>query len=148
MAITRRTALAMAQGAAALAALGPGRATAGRAEAEALIARFTGGAATEAASFLTAPEVAENAGSTPIGIAVTSPMTEADHVRAVLLVAERNPNPGVAVFRFSPLSGRATIATRIRLAESQTLVAVAETSDGRFLMDRRDVIVTVGGCAG
>ncbi len=148
MAMTRRATLKLAQGAAVLAVLRPGRALAGKAEADALVARFTNGASTLAASILTIPEVAENGASVPVSVSVDSPMTDADHVRAVMLVADGNPNPGVVTFRFSPLSGRAEATTRIRLAQSQTVIAVAETSGGAFLIDRRDVIVTVGGCAG
>ncbi len=148
MAMTRRATLKLAQGAAVLAVLRPGRALASKAEADALVARFTNGASTLAASILTIPEVAENGASVPVSVSVDSPMTDADHVRAVMLVADGNPNPGVVTFRFSPLSGRAEATTRIRLAQSQTVIAVAETSGGAFLIDRRDVIVTVGGCAG
>ena len=92
------------------------------------------------------PEIAENGSSVPVTIAVESPMTVDDHVTALHLVSERNPEALIATARFTPTSGRAALATRMRLAESQTVWAVAETSTGAVLVGRRRVTVTVGGC--
>jgi sulfur-oxidizing protein SoxY len=64
------------------------------------------------------------------------------------VVASENPNAGVATFRFSPQSGRAEASTRIRLMETQDVVAVAKMSDGSYYMDRKEVRVTIGGCIG
>ena len=75
-------------------------------------------------------------------------MTENDYVKAVHVMAERNPDPEVATFRFTPRSGRATVSTRIRLAASQTVHAVAEMSDRRVYIASRAVEVTIGGCGG
>ena len=64
------------------------------------------------------------------------------------VIATANPQPGVATFRFSPLSGKATVASRMRLARTQDVIGIAELSDGRFLMSKRNVKVTIGGCGG
>ncbi len=95
---------------------------------------------------IVAPELADNGASVQVTLACDGPMTEADHVRAIHLAAERNPNPGVASFRFTPSCRRAEVTTRIRLAQTQRLIAVAETSDGRAWIAQREVKVTLGGC--
>ena len=94
------------------------------------------------------PEIAENGNTVPFTISVDSPMTETDYVKAIHVLATANPQPGVATFRFSPLSGKATVASRMRLARTQDVIAIAELSDGRFLMSKRNVKVTIGGCGG
>jgi sulfur-oxidizing protein SoxY len=94
------------------------------------------------------PEVAENGNTVPITIEVESPMTDDDYVKAVHVMTERNPAPEVATFRFTPRSGRATVSTRIRLAESQPVHALAEMSDGRVYTASREVKVIIGGCGG
>ena len=94
------------------------------------------------------PEIAENGNTVPLTIEVDSPMTEEDHVQAVHVMTERNPDPQVATFYFTPRSGRAVVSTRIRLAESQTVHAVAEMSDGSVFAAEREVEVTIGGCGG
>lgn len=91
-------------------------------------------------------DLAENGNQVPVTVAVQSPMTAADHVRAVHVVADGNPNPGVASFLFTPLAGRCEVSLRIRLAKSQRVYALAETSDGALWLAERDVTVTVGGC--
>lgn len=95
---------------------------------------------------LDTPEVAENGAMVAIGIRVDSPMTEADHVRRIFLIAERNPRPAVATFHLTPQMGRAEVQSRIRLAETQTVVAIAETSDGELHRAANRVVVTIGGC--
>lgn len=94
------------------------------------------------------PEIAENGSMVPMEVEVDSPMTESDHVKAVHVFAEGNPNPDVATFRFTPASGRASASTRIRLAQTQDIVAVAEMSDGSLYSARQEVKVTIGGCGG
>ena len=94
------------------------------------------------------PEIAENGNTVPFTISVDSPMSETDYVKAIHVLATANPQPGVATFRFSPLSGKATVASRMRLASTQDVIAIAELSDGRFLMSKRNVKVTIGGCGG
>ena len=88
----------------------------------------------------------ENGNAVPVLLAVDSPMTPADHVRRLALLTERNPQPEVAVFTLGPLSGRAQVATRMRLATSQTVWALAELSDGSWWQQGADVIVTLAAC--
>jgi sulfur-oxidizing protein SoxY len=97
---------------------------------------------------LTVPEIAENGSKVPLEVEVESPMTQSDHVKAVHVFAEGNPSPEVATFRFTPANGRAWASTRIRLIETQDVVAVAEMSDGSMYSDRKEVRVTIGGCGG
>ncbi|HZT49752.1 MAG TPA: thiosulfate oxidation carrier protein SoxY [Hyphomicrobiaceae bacterium] len=94
------------------------------------------------------PEIAENGNTVPFSVAVDSPMTQADNVKAIHIISTANPQPGVATFRFSPLSGRAAASSRMRLARTQEVIAIAELTDGRFLMAKRNVKVTIGGCGG
>jgi sulfur-oxidizing protein SoxY len=81
-------------------------------------------------------------------VSVESPMTESSHVSEVLVVADGNPNGGVVTFHFTPLSGVAEANTRIRLAKSQTVTAIAKMSDGSFHKTSKAVKVTIGGCGG
>lgn len=92
-------------------------------------------------------QIAENGLAVPIGVEVESPMTDADYVRSVHVFADGNPAPSVVSFAFTPDCGRAAAATRMRLAQSQNIIVVAEMSDGRLFSHRQDVKVTVGGCA-
>ncbi len=94
------------------------------------------------------PQIAENGNTVPIAIEVDSPMTEQDYVKAVHVFAEQNPLPNVATFRFTPRSGRARAATRMRLRKTQNVVALAEMSDGSVYMASTEVKVTIGGCGG
>lgn len=110
---------------------------------------FTGGRMPETGRVvLDLPEIAENGNTVPMTVTVDSPMTPEDHVTEVLVLADGNPRPGVARFSFTPLSGIALANTRIRLGETQDVIAVAKTSDGSVFMDRRRVRVTIGGCGG
>ena len=84
----------------------------------------------------------------PLSVAVDSPMTAESHVTDVLLVADGNPRPGIATFRFTPMSGRAEAATRIRLAATQNVIVIAKMSDGTLYADQKEVKVTIGGCGG
>ena len=93
-----------------------------------------------------APEVAEDGNMVAVAIRVESPMTEADHVRRIVLLATRNPVAEVASFHLTPRSGEAFVANRIRLSESQDIVAIAELGDGTLRRASRQVRVTVGGC--
>lgn len=92
------------------------------------------------------PTLADNGHSVPLRIAVDSPMTAADHVRRITILAERNPRPVVASYALGPHSGRAEIVTRIRVADIQDVIAVAEFSDGSFWMGSAHVIVTELAC--
>jgi sulfur-oxidizing protein SoxY len=94
------------------------------------------------------PQIAENGNVVPMTVSVESPMTEADYVKAVHVFAEGNPIPAVATFYFTPACGKAVCSTRIRMAATQNIVAVAETSKGELLTGKTEVKVTIGGCGG
>jgi sulfur-oxidizing protein SoxY len=114
-----------------------------------LIKAFTGGKpTTEGKVKLDLPEIAENGNTVPMTVAVESPMTEASYVAEVLVVGDGNPNGGIVTFHFTPASGAAEANTRIRLAQTQNIIAVAKTNDGSFFTTTRQVKVTIGGCGG
>jgi len=92
------------------------------------------------------PPLVENGNTVPMTVTVESPMTEADHVRAIHVFNEKNPQPHVLDVRLGPLNGRAFLATRIKLADAQKVVAIAEMSDGTFWRASADVIVTLAAC--
>jgi sulfur-oxidizing protein SoxY len=92
------------------------------------------------------PPLVENGNAVPLTVRVESPMTEADHVRAIHVFTEKNPRPDVVTFRLGPRAGRAVVATRVRLADTQTVIAIGEMSDGSFWSDRADVVVTLAAC--
>lgn len=92
------------------------------------------------------PEAIENGAFVPVALSVESPMTADDHVKAIHLLSTANPNAVVATFRFTLLSGKARVTSRMRLAQSQDVVAVAELSNGTFLIASRTVDVKIGGC--
>jgi sulfur-oxidizing protein SoxY len=127
----------------------PGRSRAASNGAEAEIAKFTGGKTAEPGRIaIDLPEIAENGTAVPLAVTVQSPMTAADHVAEVLVIADANPMPRIATFHFTALSGRAEAATRIRLAATENVIVVARTNDGRFYTARKEVKVTIGGCGG
>src|SRR5260221_3666972 len=92
------------------------------------------------------PYITETGTSVALGVKVESPMTEADHVTDLHLFADGNPVPRIASFQLGPRAGRAEIATRVRLARSQTVTAVAKMSDGSLWFDSREIIVAQGAC--
>jgi len=94
------------------------------------------------------PEIAENGNTVPFTLAVDSPMTDANHVKAVHVFASGNPQVGVASYVFTPAAGKAAVSSRMRLARTQDIIVVAELSDGKFLLGKRNVKVTIGGCGG
>ncbi|MDP4796145.1 MAG: thiosulfate oxidation carrier protein SoxY [Rhodospirillales bacterium] len=94
------------------------------------------------------PQIAENGNTVPVGVTVESPMTADNYVKSVHLFADGNPAPEVASLHFTPLSGKASAATRMRLAKTQNIVAVAEMSDGSVFRAQQEVKVTIGGCGG
>jgi sulfur-oxidizing protein SoxY len=95
---------------------------------------------------LDVPPLVENGNAVPLSVSVDSPMTEADHVKAVHIVNEKNPQPHVISVTLGPRAGRASLSTRIKLADSQQVVALAEMSDGSFWSESADVIVTIAAC--
>jgi sulfur-oxidizing protein SoxY len=92
------------------------------------------------------PPLVENGNAVPLTVSVDSPMTADDHVKAIHVFNEKNPQPHVFNAWLSPANGRAFIATRIKLADAQKVVAVAETSAGEFWTAHADVIVTIAAC--
>jgi sulfur-oxidizing protein SoxY len=92
------------------------------------------------------PPLVENGNTVPVTISVDSPMTAADHVKSIHLFNEKNPQPNVIGVHLGPRAGKAALSTRIKLADAQTIVAVAQLSDGSFWSDEADVIVTIAAC--
>ena len=92
------------------------------------------------------PPLIENGNAVPLTVDVASPMTGADHVRAIHVFTQKNPQPNVASFHLGPRAGRARVATRVRLADSQTVVAICELSDGSFWSDSAGIVVTLAAC--
>ncbi|MDM8166807.1 thiosulfate oxidation carrier protein SoxY [Roseovarius sp.] len=139
MEFTRRETLVIGAAAAAVAAL-PMPAMA--ATTDELIAEFTGGAdVAEGGVDLDAPEIAENGNTVPIEVG-------AEGATAIMVLAAGNPVPPVATFNFGPLAGATRAKTRIRLATSQDVIAVAKLADGSFAKATKAVKVTIGGCGG
>lgn len=125
------------------------RVAAGPEDTQAAVDAFAGDATpTTGTITLTAPEIAENGNTVPISVSVESPMTEESYVESVMILAEGNPNPEVATFHFTPASGIARASTRMRLAKTQNVIAVAKMNDGSVFTDSRNVKVTIGGCGG
>jgi len=96
---------------------------------------------------LEVPPIVENGNTVSLTVSVDSPMTEADHVTSIHLFNQKNPQPYVAAFHLGPRAGKASVSTRIRLADSQRVTAIARLSDGSFWSDSADVIVTLAACA-
>jgi sulfur-oxidizing protein SoxY len=92
------------------------------------------------------PPLVENGNTVPCTVTVDSPMTAAEHVKAIHVFAEKNPQPYVISVALGPRAGRASVSTRIRLRDSQTVLAIAEMSDGTFWSGRADIIVTISAC--
>ena len=92
------------------------------------------------------PSLADNGHLVPLRLAVDSPMTEQDHVRQVILLSSRNPVMRIATFHLGPWSGRAELGTRVRLAGTQVVVALAALSTGEFRMGQAEVVVTESAC--
>jgi len=138
MEFSRRDTLALGVGAAALTMLPISVSAA----ADDAVAAFTGGAdVSETGVELTAPEIAENGNTVPISV-------EASGAVAILVLATGNPTPGVAQFNFGAMSGAQAASTRVRLAGTQDIVAIAKMADGSFAKAQQTVKVTIGGCGG
>jgi sulfur-oxidizing protein SoxY len=114
---------------------------------EPLIAKMTGGKPVRRGRVtVSTPRLADNGHSVPLTVSVTSPMTAADHVLSITLLSERNPRPVMAIYHLGPKSGRATVATRVRLNGSQRVLALAQLSDGSFWSGSAEVEVTESAC--
>jgi sulfur-oxidizing protein SoxY len=92
------------------------------------------------------PALIENGNAVPLTVSCESPMTQEDHVKAIHVFTEKNPQPNVIGVHLGPRAGRANVSTRIRLADTQKIVAVAQMSDGSFWSDEVEVIVTLAAC--
>ena len=92
------------------------------------------------------PALIENGNAVPFTVSCESPMTESDHVKAIHVFTEKNPQPNVISVQLGPRAGRASVSTRIRLADTQKIVAVAQMSDGSFWSDDVEVVVTLAAC--
>ena len=138
MRLTRRTALTLGAAGVAVAVLPlPARAALSD-----HVMQFTGGVTPEEGDIsITAPEIAENGNAVPVAL-------EADGAQRIALFAPLNPDIYVAEWEFGPASARPMVATRIRLAETQDILAVAQLADGRFIQAEALVRVTIGGCGG
>lgn len=95
---------------------------------------------------LDVPPLVENGNAVPLTVSVDSPMTDVDHIKAIHVFNEKNPQPHVFDARLGPRNGKAIVSTRIKLGDSQRIVAIAETSKGEFLSGSADVIVTLAAC--
>ena len=114
---------------------------------QAAVAAFTGGRTPLPGRVeLDIAPLVENGNTVPVSVRVSSAMTATDHVRRIALFTERNPQSEVAVFNLSLLSGRAEVATRMRLATSQRVLALAELQDGSYRQRAVDVVVTLAAC--
>ena len=142
---SRRDVLAAGAGAFAILLMGPARATPG--SMAAAIQSFVSGSTVQKGRVaLDIPALVENGNSVPLKVRVESPMTPEDFVKAIAIFNERNPQPNVANFHLTPRSGRAEVSTRIRLGDSQTIVAIAQLSDGSFWSDQVELVVTLPAC--
>lgn len=146
---TRRRALQLAGFAAMAAVLAPRMSFATEAQVADEIKKLFGGKAMgEGKVKLDVPEIAENGLVVPINIDVDSPMSGTDFVKSVHVFADGNPLPQVVTYHFTPESGKASASTRMRLAQTQNVIAVAEMSSGALFSAKAQVKVTIGGCGG
>lgn len=113
----------------------------------AAIRAVTGGAPVQPGRVkLDIPPLVENGNSVPMTVSVTSPMTPTDYVRSIHVFNEKNPQPNLGNFYLKPSAGRAQVATRVRLADSQKIIAIAKLSDGSFWSVTAEVVVTLAAC--
>jgi sulfur-oxidizing protein SoxY len=143
--LSRRSALVTAVGALSALLVRPAGATSETMQAA--IREFSGGAAIKPGRVtMDIPPLVENGNSVPLTITVDSPMTEKDFVKAIAVFNEKNPQPNIGTFHLNPRSGRARVSTRIRLGDSQNIVAVAQLSDGTLWSGSAELIVTLPAC--
>jgi sulfur-oxidizing protein SoxY len=146
---TRRETLIAGMASFAAAAIAPSLALADAAAVEAEIKKLYGDKKPGSGKIkLDVPQIAENGLVVPINVEVESPMTAADHVKAVHVFADGNPLPGIISYKFTPESGKAAASARMRLAQTQNIVCVAEMADGSLFSAKAEVKVTIGGCGG
>jgi len=148
--VDRRSFVLGASAAAAFAALAPiGASPASAKSWQDMMKEALGGAeAVEGKVKLDLPEIAENGNTVPYKVNVDSPMTDADYVKSVHVYATGNPGPQIIDAYFTPMSGKAYVKSRMRLAKTQEVVVVALMSTGKAYMGKTTVKVTIGGCGG
>jgi len=114
---------------------------------EAAVRKITGGKPVRAGKVkLQLPPLVDNGNTVPLSVSVDSPMTSADHVTAIHVLTEKNPQPYVVSAYLGPRAGRASIATRARIADTGRVIAIAQLSDGSFWSDTVSVVVTLSAC--
>ena len=148
---TRRKVLVGVSAAALVGSIGVGRSARAQATADyaAAFKKATNGAQPqEGKVVIAAAEIAENGATVPVTVKVDMPISAQSFVKQITLLADGNPNPEVAVFHLGPRAGRAEVSTRVRLAKTENLVAVAELSDGSLWSAHKEIKVTIGGCGG
>ena len=112
-----------------------------------LVLQVTGGAPVRPGRVtVDTPRLADNGHSVPLRVSVESPLTAADHVRSIILLSEKNPRPIMATFHLGPQAGRPEVATRVRLASTQRVLAIAQLSDGSYWSGSAEVEVTESAC--
>ncbi|MGY3491666.1 MULTISPECIES: SoxY-related AACIE arm protein [unclassified Bradyrhizobium] len=142
---TRRTFLSLTGGAAALVIVRPVDAT--PAMLSAAIRNVVGEADVHTGKVkLDIPPLVENGNTVPMTVSVTSPMTADEYVKSIHVFDEKNPQPNIGNFHLGPRAGRAQVSTRIRLADSQKVIAIARLSDDTFWSATADVVVTLAAC--
>jgi sulfur-oxidizing protein SoxY len=142
---TRRQVLAAAGGLGAALVVRPAQATPD--SMRAAIRRVVGEAPVKPGKVkLDLPPLVENGNTVAMSVSVDSPMTAKDYVKAIHVFTEKNPQPNVISVKLGPQAGKAEIATRVRLADSQMVTAICEMSDGSFWSDNVEVIITLGAC--
>jgi len=143
---TRRQFISL--GAGAIVALSAAPASATTETMEKAILEYTGGVKPKPGRVkIDIPVLLESGSAVPTTVTCESPMTSADHVKEIAVFNERNPLPNVVVFHFTPRSGRAFASTRIRLGDSQKVIAIAKMSDGSLFSDAIEVVVTLPACS-
>ena len=144
---TRRQFLAVAGGVASSAFVSVRHASATPSSMASAIRQVTGEAVVQPGKVqLDVPPLVENGNTVSLTVSVTSPMTAADYVKSIHIFNEKNPQPNVVAFQLGPRAGRAQVSTRIRLADTQTVIAIARMSDGSLWSAKADVIVTLAAC--
>lgn len=146
---SRRSALQLALAAGAALVIGPRLALAdAKSVADEIKKLYGDKAATEGKIKLDVPQIAENGLVVPISVEIESPMSATDYVKAVHVFADGNPLPQVVSYRFTPECGKASASTRMRLAQTQNIICIAEMSNGTLHSAKAEVKVTIGGCGG
>ena len=145
--LTRRGALLAASGMALGTALPVPASAATPGQMEAAIRSIAGEAKIQKGKVtLELPPLVENGNTVSMNVSVDSPMTKENHVKAIHVFNEKNPQPNVITVRLGPRAGKAQVSTRIRLADTQKVIAIAEMSDGTFWSDTAEVVVTLAAC--